>query len=166
MPLGIHLTQFDGSSWSTWSGTIEAILTLYEAEDVFVLDTPPSGIDKDKWDSIQRRIKAYLHLYVKPDIYSLIASNMDYPTFKNKWDRLRETYGSTLGSTTLFNLWIQITQAQLNDSKLMASQIAKINEVRVALTNTSMGITDIQYSLILLNALPASYKVLVIRSDL
>ena len=42
----------------------------------------------------------------------------------------------------------------------MASQIAKINEVRVALANMSMGVTDVQYSLILLNALPASYEVL------
>ena len=42
----------------------------------------------------------------------------------------------------------------------MAPQLAKINEARVALTNASMGITDVQYSLILLNALPASYEVL------
>ena len=42
----------------------------------------------------------------------------------------------------------------------MALQLAKINKAWVVLTNTSMGITDIQYSLILLNALPASYKVL------
>ena len=42
----------------------------------------------------------------------------------------------------------------------MASQLAKLNEARVALSNANMGITDIQFSLILLNALPASYEVL------
>ena len=42
----------------------------------------------------------------------------------------------------------------------MASQLAKINEARVALTNAQMGITDIQYCLILLHALPTSYEVL------
>ena len=57
-------------------------------------------------------------------------------------------------------MWIQLTQAQLDDTKPMALQLAKINEARVALTNMSMGITDVQYSLILLNALPASYEVL------
>src|SRR5579863_6398903 len=42
----------------------------------------------------------------------------------------------------------------------MASQLAKINEARVALANASMGVTDTQFSLILLHALPASYDVL------
>ena len=160
MPAGIHLTQFDGTGWTQWSGIIEAILTLHEAEDVFLLTAPPSHTDAEDWDSIQRRTKAYLRLYVKQDVYSLIASDSDYPTFKQKWDKLKETYGGASGSTTIFNLWIQLTQAQLDDTKPMALQLAKINEARVALTNASMGITDVQFSLILLNALPTSYEVL------
>jgi hypothetical protein len=126
--LGIHLPQFDGLGWNNWSGTIKAILTLHEAKDIFTLDAPPSRVGQDKWDSIQRRIKAYLCLYVKPDIYSLIASNTNYPTFKQKWDKLKDTYGSASGSTAVFNLWIQLTQAQLDGSKPMALQLAKINE--------------------------------------
>jgi GAG-pre-integrase domain/gag-polypeptide of LTR copia-type len=42
----------------------------------------------------------------------------------------------------------------------MAQQLAKINETREALTNASMGITDNQFCLILLHALPNSYEVL------
>src|SRR5712672_3094201 len=42
----------------------------------------------------------------------------------------------------------------------MATQLAKINETCVALFNASMGITDNQFCLILLHALPNSYKVL------
>ena len=56
-------------------------------------------------------MKAYLHLYVKLDIYSLIASNTNLPTFKDKWDKLQDTYGGASGSTTVFNLWRQLTQA-------------------------------------------------------
>jgi hypothetical protein len=41
----------------------------------------------------------------------------------------------------------------------MAAQLAKLNEARVSLSNASMGVTDIQFCLILLNALPASYEV-------
>src|SRR5712672_56886 len=41
----------------------------------------------------------------------------------------------------------------------MTSQLAKLNEARVNLSNMSMGITDTQYCLILLNALPSSYEV-------
>jgi gag-polypeptide of LTR copia-type len=159
MPSGIKLSQFDGSDWSNWSGMLEALLTLHEAEDVFMVASAPSGVDKDEWDSIQRRTKAYLRLYVKPDVFSLIASNTDFPTFKDKWDKLKQVYGGATGSTTIFNLWIQLTQARLDDSQPMTSQLAKLNEARVNLSNASMGITDTQYCLILLNALPSSYEV-------
>src|SRR5260370_8058773 len=119
----------------------------------------PSRVDKGEWDSLQRRTKAYLCLYVKPDVFSLIASDAKFPTFKNKWEKLKQVYGSATGSTTIFNLWIQLTQAHLDDSQPMTSQLAKLNEARVNLSNASMGITDIQYCLILLNALPSSYEV-------
>jgi len=75
MPSGIKLSQFDGSDWSNWSGMLEALLTLHEAEDVFLMTLAPSGVDVDEWSSIQRRTKVYLRLYVKPNVFSLIASN-------------------------------------------------------------------------------------------
>ena len=159
MPSGIKLNQFDGTDWSNWSGMLEALLTLHEAEDVFAVTSAPSGIDKDEWDSVQRRTKAYLRLYVKPDVFSLIASDTEFPTFKQKWDKLKQVYGGATGSTTIFNLWIQLTQARLDDSQPMTSQLAKLNEARVNLSNASMGVTDTQYCLILLNALPSSYEV-------
>jgi transposase InsO family protein len=159
MPSGIKLSQFDGTDWSNWSGMLEALLTLHEAEDVFTLTSPPSGTDADEWSSIQRRTKAYLRLYVKPDVYSLIASESEFPTFKQKWNKLQQVYGGATGSTTIFNLWIQLVQATLDDSQPMTSQLAKLNEARVNLSNASMGVTDAQYCLILLKALPPSYEV-------
>jgi len=138
---------------------LEALLTLHEAEDVFLMTLAPSGVDIDEWSSIQRRTKVYLCLYVKPDIFSLIASDSELLTFKEKWDKLKQVYGGATGSTTIFNLWIQLTQAHLDDSQPMASQLAKLNEAWVNLSNASMGITDTQYCLILLNALPSSYEV-------
>src|SRR6266850_1395916 len=41
----------------------------------------------------------------------------------------------------------------------MATQLAKLNEAHISLSNTSMGITDVQFCLILLNTLPTSYEV-------
>ena len=41
----------------------------------------------------------------------------------------------------------------------MTSQLVKLNEAWVNLSNASMGVTDTQYRLILLNALPSSYEV-------
>jgi len=160
MPARIKLDQFDGSDWATWSGILEAILTLHEVEDLLRFTDVPGNITEEQWGLLQRRTKAYLRLYVKLDVYSLIALNTDLPTFKDKWDKLRDTYGGASGSTTVFNLWRQLTQARLDESTPMAHQLAKINEMCVALTNASMGITDNQFCLILLHALPDSYEVL------
>src|SRR5258708_9340198 len=155
----MKVSQFDGSNWFNWLGILEGFITLHEAEDVFALKMAPSRVDKGEWNSLQRRTKAYLHLYVKPNVFSLIASDAKFPTFKDKWEKLKQVYGSATGSTTIFNLWIQLTQACLDDSQPMTSQLAKLNEAWVNLSNASMSITDIQYFLILLNALPSSYEV-------
>ena len=86
MPAGITLPQFDGTGWANWSGILEALLALHKAEDVFLIDECPTDINEDDWNSIQRRTKAYLRLYVKQDVYSLIADDATLSSFKNKWD--------------------------------------------------------------------------------
>src|SRR6266850_5694492 len=53
-----------------------------------------------------------------------------------------------------------LTQARLDDSSPMAAQLAKLNEARISLSNASMSVTDVQFCLILLNTLPASYEVM------
>src|SRR5882672_10037920 len=160
IPTRIKLEQFDGSDWANWSGIMEAILTLHEADDLLRFRSAPTNVPTIEWESIQRRVKAYLRLYIKLDVYSLITSSTDLPTFKDKWDKLKDTYGGTSSSTTMFNLWRQLTQATLDDSIPMAQQLAKINETCEALSHASMGITDNQFCLILLHALPNSYEVL------
>jgi hypothetical protein len=89
MPAGITLPIFNSSDWGNWSGILEALLALHEAEDMFDLDMRPSQVSNNNWNSVQRRTKAYLCLYVKQDVYSLIALDTNFPTFKDKWDRLR-----------------------------------------------------------------------------
>src|ERR1700677_4512606 len=83
IPHRINLAIFDGSDWATWAGTMEAILVLHEADDVIIHDTCPLGTPVDKWAQVARRAKAYLRLYIKPDVFSLIASEIDFPTFKS-----------------------------------------------------------------------------------
>ena len=101
MPSGISLPVFDGSDYNQWAGTLEAILALHEADDVIFNDTAPAGANPGEFATISRRAKVYLRLLIKPDVYSLIASDTDYPTFKNKWDQLRNTYGGASGSVTI-----------------------------------------------------------------
>ena len=158
MPPGIQLEVFSGSNWSAWSGVFSALLQLNDVDDVLVHDSLPSGVDSDDWSSIQKKTKAYLRLYCAADIHSTVESEIEFPTFKAKFDQLRETYAGT-GSTAIFNLWIGLTQACLDDGSPLAPQFAKLNEARIQLANSGMGVSDVQYCLILLNALPSSYEV-------
>src|SRR6266702_208545 len=158
VPSGTHLEALSGQNWSVWSGTIGVLLQLNEVEDILTHDTSPSGVDADKWSSIQRKTMAYLHLHCTPDVFSIVESEVDFPMFKDKFDRLRETYSGT-GSTAIFNLWIELMQARLDEGSPLAPQLAKLNEACVKLSNANMIVSDLQYCLILLNALPKSYEV-------
>jgi len=158
MPSGIRLEILSGPNWSSWSGVFTALLQLNNINTILTHDTLPSGVDADDWASVQKKTKAYLHLYCEADVYSTVESDVDFPTFKEKYKRLKDTYGG-VGSTAIFNLWIKLTQARLDDGSLLAPQLSKLNEACVKLSNASMGVSDIQYCLILLNALPESYEV-------
>src|SRR6204780_3028374 len=63
VPHGVNLGHFDGSDWTNWSNTLEAILCLYEADDVVRHATCPAGTDIDEWAAVHRRALAYLRLY-------------------------------------------------------------------------------------------------------
>ncbi len=158
MPSGTQLEVLSGQNWSLWSGVLTALLQLNEVDAVLTHDTLPSGVDPDDWASVQKKTKAYLRLYCAADVHSTVESDVDFPTFKEKYKQLKETYGS-VGSTAIFNLWIELTQARLDDGSPLAPQLAKLNEARVKLSNAGMGVSDTQYCLILLNALPNSYEV-------
>ena len=55
----------------------EAILYLNEAEDILQYKYCPATADKSDWSLVQRRSRAYLHLYIRGDVYSLIEDNME-----------------------------------------------------------------------------------------
>jgi hypothetical protein len=132
-------------------------LTLHEAEDVILFDTNPfpANVMVKIWESLQRWALVYLSLYTKPDIYSMVESSTGYPTFKHKWDGLKAMFSGMDGSTSIFNMWINLTHAKFDDSLPLSPQLAKLNEIRVNLTNANMGVSETQYSLILLNTLPS-----------
>jgi hypothetical protein len=158
MPPGTQLEILSGPNWNAWSGLFSAFLQLNDIDDILTHETLPSGVDSDDWNSIQKKAKAFLCLYCAPDVHSIVDSEIDFPSFKARFDRLRETYGN-VGSTAIFNLWIELTQVRLDDSSPLSPQLAKLNEARVQLSNAGMGVSDIQYCLILLNALPSTYEV-------
>jgi hypothetical protein len=80
------------------------------------------------------------------------------PLCESKWDVLKVLYSGQEGSTSVFNMWIALVQTKFDNASPLSPQLAKLNELWVALANANMGVTETQYSLILLNALPSSYK--------
>jgi hypothetical protein len=160
LPSGITLPKLNGANWAHWSQMFEALLTIQEAKDIINLDTnpDPANITAEVWESLMRRGNVYLCLYTDQDVHSLVASNIQFPMFKSKWDALKALYLGQEGSTFIFNMWIALLQTKFDDASPLGPQLAKLNEVRVALTNANMGVTETQYSLILLNALPSSYE--------
>jgi hypothetical protein len=160
LPSGIALPKLNGANWTHWSQMFEALLTIQEAEDLINLDInpDPTNITVEVWSSLQRQGKAYLCLYIDQDIHSLVASDIQFPTFKSKWDALKALYSEQEGSTSVFNMWIALVQTKFDNASPLAPQLAKLNELQVALANANMGVTETQYSLILLNALPSSYE--------
>jgi hypothetical protein len=160
LPSGINLPKLNGANWTYWSQTFKALLTIQEAEDIITLDTnpDPANISNEQWESLMKRGNVYLCLYTDQDIYSMVALNTQFPNFKSKWDVLKALYSGQEGSTSIFNMWITLVQTKFDNASPLAPQLAKLNELRVALANTNMGVTETQYSLILLNALPSSYE--------
>ncbi len=158
MPSGTQLEVLSGQNWSLWSGVLTALLQLNEVDTILTHDTLPSRVDPDDWASVQKKTKVYLWLYCMADMHSTVESDIDFPTFKEKYKQLKETY-SGIGSTVIFNLWIELMQARLDNSSPLAPQLAKLNEACVKLFNAGMGVSDTQYCLILLNVLPNLYEV-------
>src|SRR6266702_154738 len=158
MPSGTQLKVLSGYNWSLWSGVFTALLHLNEVDAILFHTTLPSRVNPDDWASVQKKAKVYLRLYCVADMHSTVESDVKFPTFKEKYEQLRDTYGG-VGSTAIFNLWIKLTQAWLDDSSPLAPQLSKLNKACIKLSNAGMGVSDIQYCLILLNALPESYEV-------
>jgi hypothetical protein len=160
LPSGISLQKLNGANWTHWSQTFKALLTIQETEDIISVDTnpDPANISNVQWDSLMRRGNAYLCLYTDQDVYLLVASDAQFPSFKSKWDVLKALYSGQEGSTSVFNMWIALVQTKFDNASPLAPQLAKLNELRVSLANANMGVTETQYSLILLNALPPSYE--------
>src|SRR6266702_2541222 len=158
MPSGTQLEILSGPNWSSWSGMFTALLQLNEIDAILFHATLLSRVNPDDWASVQKKAKVYLRLYCMADMHSTVELDVEFPTFKEKYKQLRDTYGG-VGSTAIFNLWIKLMQAQLDDGSPLAPQLSKFNEACVKLSNAGMGVSDIQYCLILLNALPESYEV-------
>ena len=109
------------------------------------------------WVAEEGMLLGVLEVYTKKDVWSSVNDDTKLDMCKKKWDKLQRIYGGT-GSMSTFNTWAALTGTTLDESNPMLPQLHKLNEARTTLANNSMDITDLQFTFILIKALPESYS--------
>ncbi len=148
------IETLDGSNWPTWSSRM---ITLFHMNGLktHISDTKPAS-DKD-WDAREEMVLDVLEMYCQKDIWMSVSDDSKFGTCKSKWEELQKLYGG-IGSMSVFNSWMAITNAMLDDSTPLLPQLQKLNNLCITLSNNNNKITDLQYCFTLLKALPESYS--------
>jgi len=120
-----------------------------------ILDTKPAS-DKD-WDTREEMVLGILAMYCQKDVWTSVSDDSKFRTCKSKWEELQKLYGG-IGSMSTFNFWMAITNATLDDLTPLLSQLQKLNDLCITLSNNNNKITDLQYCFMLLKALLESYS--------
>jgi Integrase core domain/gag-polypeptide of LTR copia-type/GAG-pre-integrase domain len=145
----------DGSNWSTWSSRITAILRMNGLRGHITDDlTTPAAPD---WTAAEELLLGTLEVYTQKDVWTAVSDDIKFNTVKKKWVELKRIYGG-VGSMSAFNTWTALTGTCLDESSPMLPQLQKLNEARVSLQNNDMPISDLQFSFILIKALPDSFS--------
>ena len=145
----------DGSNWPSWSSHMLTLLQMNGLRDHVLRPAPatPSA----NWGAQEGMLLGILEVYIQKDVWIAVASDTAFPMYKAKWDKLKCIYGGVSQMSTL-NVWISLTGTALDESKPMLLQLQKLNDARATLGSNNMEITDLQFSFILLKALPESYS--------
>ncbi len=148
------IETLDGSNWPTWSSHM-IVLFRMNGLKTHISDTKPAS-DKD-WDAHEEMVLGVLEMYCQKDVWMSVSDDSKFGTCKSKWEELQKLYRG-IGSMSVFNSWMAITNATLDNSTLLLPQLQKLNNLHITLSNNDNKITDLQYCFMLLKALPESYS--------
>jgi hypothetical protein len=109
------------------------------------------------WTESEELVLGVFEMYTQKDVWNTVSDDIKFKTCKSKWDELKKVYGG-VGSMSAFNNWIALTGTSLDESKPMLPQLQKLNDACTTLRNNNMEITPLQFSFILIKALPESYS--------
>src|SRR5216683_959458 len=144
----------NGSNWPVWSSHILTLLRMNGLQKH--VTAKKTDADKD-WDATEEMLLGILEMYTQKDVWTSISDDSVFKTCKAKWEELQHIYGG-IGSMSTFNTWVSLTGTTLDESGLMLPQLQKLNDTCITLQNNDMKITDLQFSFILIKALPESYS--------
>src|SRR5882757_643971 len=148
------IETLDGSNWPSWSSRITTLLRMNGLKNHLIILQSSSDAD---WDNKEEMVLGVLEMYCQKDVWTSISDDTKFKTCKLKWEELKCIYGG-VGSMSSFNTWVTLTSTSLDESTPMLTQLQKLNDVRITLENNNMTISNLQFSFILIKALPESYS--------
>jgi hypothetical protein len=152
-PPAAQIEILNGSNWPLWSSHILVLLCMNRLRTHITAEKDTA--DKD-WDMAEEMLLGVLEMYTQKDVWTTVSDDTVFKTCKAKWEELQRAYGGVRSMST-FNSWVSLTGTALDESVPMLPQLQKLNEAHITLQNNDMKITDLQYSFILIKALPKSY---------
>jgi hypothetical protein len=150
------IETLNGSNWPTWSSRITALLRMNGLRHHITAEKLADDSDKE-WDPKEEIILGVLEMYCQKDVWTSVSDDSKFKNCKAKWEELKRVYGG-VRSMSSFNTWVALTSTALDESTPMLAQLQKLNDARLTLENNNMKISSLQYSFILIKALPDSYS--------
>jgi gag-polypeptide of LTR copia-type len=148
----------DGSNWPTWSSLVTALLQINGLK-AYITEEKPIR-DKD-WDPKEEIILGVLKIYTQKDIWTSVSDDTKFASCKSKWAKLKCIYRG-LGLMSSFNTWVALTSTSLNELTSMLPQLQKLNDMCITLENNNIKISNLQFSFILIKALPDSHSAVML----
>ncbi len=153
-PPAAQIEILNGSNWPIWSSRILVLLHMNGLRKHVTAEK--TNTDKD-WDVTEEMLLGVLEMYTQKDVWTSVSDDSVFKTCKTKWEELQRVYGG-VGSMSAFNTWVSLMGTALDESGPMLPQLQKLNDAHITLQNNDMKITDLQFSFILIKALPESYS--------
>jgi hypothetical protein len=153
------METLDGSNWPTWSLRITALLRMNGLKLHLTQDKPADATSTaaTEWDAKEEIILGVLEMYCQKDVWTSVSDDSKFKSCKAKWEEIKHVYGG-IGLMSSFNTWVALTSTALDESTPMLTQLQKLNDARITLENNDMKISNLQYSFILIKALPDTYS--------
>src|SRR5882757_140933 len=148
------IKTLDGSNWPSWALCITTLLQMNGLKNHLISLQPSSDTD---WDNKEEMVLGVLEMYCQKDVWTSISDDTKFKTCKLKWEELKRIYGG-VGSMSSFNTWVALTSTSLDESTPMLTQLQKLNDAHITLENNNMTVSNLQFSFILIKALPESYS--------
>ncbi|KZP13643.1 hypothetical protein FIBSPDRAFT_897200 [Athelia psychrophila] len=109
-----------------------------------------------KYDEKNMKALGYIHMSLDASYHHLLEGE----TRAHKvWERIKDKYGK-VGLVSGFSSFQSLFNYRCDGSKPIRTQIAQMENLRHKVTTSGIDVSDMWFSLIILNSLPQSYQIL------